>query len=326
MRAATHIMRSTRRIPLHSLLDSLEQTVCHLAPVSSPIKQAKVAARAQSARDSAKRALHMKAGTLTPRSARGSSGGGCLKAQAHTQKAVIELYEAYVVRQEVDEARRRDAEKREGVAGALSARLPDAGTFMDVLRLYYPTFTTSTLEMMTKDAKAGIDAIDRRAFISSAKGSYADRMRLAFSKSDKDGSGGLSVDEFVTAIQRCGAQPPGFSRDRPATRDDLAAMFKDADEDGNGLLDFDEFLELCARQTWLVSAFERIVDAGVRHKLRSEEARLSAIFRHPVSPRSRLVLSPTSGRRRRPSMFNLRTTDEVADTLARAERAETAAG
>jgi len=68
-----------------------------------------------------------------------------------------------------------------------------------------------------------------------------------------------------------------------------------------------------------VAAFERIVEAGVRHRLRDEQAKLSALFRHPVSPISRLVISP-GGRRRRPSLFNLRPTHEVADTLARADR------
>ena len=79
--------------------------------------------------------------------------------------------------------------------------------------------------------------------------------------------------------------------------------------------DFDEFLELCARQPWLVAAFERIIESGVRRKLKMEEARLTTIFRHPISPLSRLVRTP-NGHRFRPGLHNLRPTEEIGDAIA----------
>ena len=53
---------------------------------------------------------------------------------------------------------------------------------LDVLKLYYPSFSKATLDMMVKDAKEVMDAIDRRRFVTRAKGTYAERLRLAFSK------------------------------------------------------------------------------------------------------------------------------------------------
>ena len=99
----------------------------------------------------------------------------------------------------------------------------------------------------------------------------------------------------------------------------LRALFAQADENGDGILQFDEFLELCAHQPWLVSAFDKIVEHGVRRKLRSEEARLSTIFRTPISPLSRMVMSPGGRGRFRPCMIDLRPVDEVGALLEEAD-------
>ena len=171
---------------------------------------------------------------------------------------------------------------------------------------------------MIRDAKEGMDAIDRRAFIARAKGSYADRLKLAFERADKDGSGGLSVDEFIVAVQATGAQPPGRSKTYPVSERDLKALFVAADADGNGVVDLDEFLEMCAHHPWLVKAFDRVVELGVKRKLKAEEMRLLTIFRHPVSPLSRCVHSP-KGSKFRPGLIHLRSTNEIGEALGRAE-------
>jgi len=286
------------RVPLRSLLDSLERVVLQCA---SPERVgSNLASKLEGAQPPR---------ATSARSQRASSGVFDLTSASHTNKRVAELYEHYTTRLEVEEARRQTPRTGKD--------MPEAGTFLDVLKLYYPSFSRATLEMMVKDAKEAIDAIDRRRFVARAKGTYADRLRLAFSKSDSDSSGELGIDEFVDAVMRVGASPPG---QKPMSKDQVERLFAAADTDSSGTLDFNEFLELCAQQPWLVAAFERIVDAGVRHRLRDEQAKLSALFRHPVSPISRLVISP-GGRRRRPSLFNLRPTHEVADTLARADRA-----
>lgn len=57
----------------------------------------------------------------------------------------------------------------------------------------------------------------------------------------------------------------------------------------------------------------------VKRKLKTEEARLSTLFRVPVSPRSRCVVA-RDGRRYRPGLYDLRRVDEVGDLLSRAEK------
>ena len=133
-------------------------------------------------------------------------------------------------------------------------------------------------------------------------------------------AGELSLDEFIQAIKATGAQPPGRSKAYPASDADLARLFANADTDGNGVLDLDEFLEMCAHHPWLVKAFDRIVELGVRRKLQAEEARLTTIFRHPVSPLSRCVKTPRGSGRRRPSLFDLRPMNEVGESLERAKK------
>ena len=58
---------------------------------------------------------------------------------------------------------------------------------------------------------------------------------------------------------------------------------------------------------------------GVRRKLRSEEVRLSTIFRTPISPLSRMVVSPGGRGRFRPCMCDLRPVDEVGSLLEEAD-------
>jgi len=257
---------------------------------------------------------------------RKGGGSGGMGASWHIRKHVLELYESFVIRK--DFAKDRCAGMLEGAASADAIRHPDPGSFVDVLKLYYPTFARQTLESMIAEARDGIELIDRRKWVAGAKGTYAERLKLAFVKHDKDGSGGLSMSEFVGAVQTGarapqpdgnGAKAPPGSASAAPTQEELHALFAAADTDGDGVLDFDEFLELCAQQPWLVSAFDRIVELGVRRKLRTEEARLSAIFRHPVSPTSRLVKTP-GGHRWRPSLFDLRPSDEVGDLTRKFDR------
>lgn len=315
MQAAKHIMSQARRLPLKGLLDSLEQSIVRLA---SPQKVAP-RPKGPGARQPLK--WNMPPPPPPPPGAklkRIGSGVGFHSSRKH----VCELYERYVTRGEVEEARRAAADHRITEAAEATARskaVPEVGSFTEVLKLYYPHFSQRTLDEMVADAKEGMDAVDRRAFIARAKGNYADRLRLAFSQSDKDRSGGLSVDEFVGAVRATGAQPPGRSRSHPASHEEMTALFAAADADGNGTLDFDEFLEMVASQPWLVRAFDRVVERGVRRKLQMEEARLTTIFRHPVSPISRLVKTD-EGRRFWPSLHDLRPVHEIGESLERGAR------
>jgi len=146
---------------------------------------------------------------------------------------------------------------------------------------------------------------------------------------DTDGNEGLSLSEFVDAVKlhEGGASrraavggADGDAPAKPADADagsaggsssaELAAAFASADRDGSGSLDFDEFLELVAANPQLVASFEDILAAGCQRRRNENEQRTSVIFRHAVSPTSHGVVSP-SGRRRRPSLFDLKKVDQV---------------
>lgn len=294
MRAARHVVGQARKETLNSMLNRLEKAVGIAPPSPKVLPQRKASQQASSAK----------------------------LPSNHVQRHVCELYEQFVVNQEVKQARNagRTASQRQDLAA------PSVDSFLDVLKVYYPSYSKKTLEMMLRDAKDGIELVDRRHFIQRAKGSLADRLKLAFSNSDKDKNGSLSVDEFIKSVEATGAQPPGYSASRPCPGDELKAIiakiFNDGDTNSDGKLDLDEFVELCGRETWLVSAFDRIVELGVRRKLKSEEQRLGMIFRVPISPVSRLVIgSPSSSRRRyRPGLFDLRRADDVGMMMSTSER------
>merc|ERR1711988_1182168 len=97
-------------------------------------------------------------------------------------------------------------------------------------------------------------------------------------------------------------------------------IFAKADTDGNGVLDVDEFVELCGQQPWLVSAFDSVLETGVRRSRAREESRLVTLFRHPVSPVSRVITEPGGQRRFRPSLHDLRPAQDIGDQLARASQ------
>ena len=132
------------------------------------------------------------------------------------------------------------------MATAAKMRAPDAGSFTDVLKLYYPHFSKATLESMVNEAREGIELIDRRHWIASAKGTYAERLKLAFERSDKDGSGGLSMAEFIAAVKATGVKPPATVDGRPAPRDRdelLHQVFVSADANGDGMVS-------CSPEPW----------------------------------------------------------------------------
>lgn len=307
IKAAKHICEKARRVPLSNLIDKIERTARSItaSPATVLPKQ------------------HQ------PRRPEPIVPALQVRKQMHTSKHVCELYEAYTMEQEVEEARSKTASSLALPRSSQQPPKPVVSSFLELLKAHYPSYSRSTLEMMVRDAKDGIERIDQRQFIARAKGRYADRLRLAFVETDKDKSGGLSVEEFIKAVDGTGAQPPGYSGTRPASRSDLRGVvrkiFTEGDANADGILDFDEFLGICAKQPWLVGAFDKIVDIGVRRKLKNEEHRLRTIFRVPISPRSRCVVG-TDGERFRPGLFDLRRVDDVGELLSRAEQSASRAG
>ena len=236
-RAARSVANAAKRVPLHALLDQLERTVSqHL--MTSPAKVAPRARATGALQPSPRPEQHS---GHPPLVGRGSGGD-------HMLKHVVELYDSFVVREEVVKAK---AIHDSSSSSAVTAPAPSAGSFLDLLHLYYPSFSRTTLESMVRDAREGIDAVDRRRFLIMAKGHYAARLKMAFLNCDKDKSGGLSVDEFIAAVQSTGAKPPTTSKINStptpkaplspnAAARTLRVLFAQADENRDGILQFDE--------------------------------------------------------------------------------------
>jgi hypothetical protein len=109
--------------------------------------------------------------------------------------------------------------------------------------MYYPTFSRPMLDEMLADARNGIDEIDRRRWAVRTRATQAERVRLAFDKSDKDKNGGLDLDEFLAAVQDAcdGGRVRAHASTPMPTLEELRHLFTSADADGNGVLDVDEF-------------------------------------------------------------------------------------
>ena len=77
------------------------------------------------------------------------------------------------------------------------------------------------------------------------------------------------------------------------------------DTDGNGVLDLDEFVTLVSRSSVLSKAFGCILQTARHRRERTEHERLDTIFRTIPAEAS------PSGRRHRPSLFDLRVVHDV---------------
>ena len=255
-----------------------------------------------------------------------------------THKRVLQLYAAYEQAQEAGEmAKERSrvaplssslalVQRRPATAGAIAVR---QSSFIQVLKAHYPLADKQTVDAMLAAVKPSIDAADRRRWIRRVRASQGDQLRMAFESADVNGDGGISLKEFLAAVTEAaraanaGVTRGGGARAALAAEGDtsltssLEALFLAADTDGNGTLDFDEFLAMCASQPTLVACFDAIIEAGVRRVRKREDARFSTLFRFPVSPASRKIRSPSSGMSFRPTLYDLRRTDEVQELTVR---------
>ena len=195
-------------------------------------------------------------------------------------------------------------------------------TFEGLLKSYYRSATATELEAMLAIAEPQHAKDERRRWIADAKAQHAERIRMAFLMGDANGDGVLSMAEFAEAValhrgQRgaaaaaAGEEEGDESSSGAISQEELAAVFEEADKDHNGVLDLDEFMALIASHPKLMNNFEDLIEAGVQRRLREEERRLNQLFKAPVSPQSRSVLASPSGRRRRPSLADLRAVEDV---------------
>ena len=181
----------------------------------------------------------------------------------------------------------------------------ECASFEAVIRLYFRRAREVEIEQMLTLCEPAYEALERRRWIARMRRTATDEIKQAFYAGDGDGSGMLSLAEFSEAVALHRGERHGVAQ-RAGVTGELEAAFKRADHDGNGLLDFDEFLEFVASNPGFVKSFDAILTIGSKRKARQEESRKSLIFRSCISPGSHCVVSPTTGRRRRPSLFDLR--------------------
>ena len=179
---------------------------------------------------------------------------------------------------------------------AASMSLPAARkSFEALLRLYYRTATPKELAAMLELVAPEMSALVRGTWVARTKSQHGSAIAKTFARVDADGSGGIDLDEFLGAVAEART---------PIDEERMRALFAAGDKDGNGVLSLDEFMNLLSQSAELVEAFGDILSAANAKQLRTESKRLSAFLK------SSTICSP-SGRKRRPSLNDLRPMDEV---------------
>ena len=341
------VSRAQTRVPLHMLLDQLELRASaalagrfapspdkwskgpHFArPKGTASSRPKSTAAVKVAPRLVPAAVLAAAPTAVPAAA--PAAAPAAHRYPHVRREVHVLYENWIEQRNRQPSLVRPSSawfKQTQKAGrparpASAAQPPPPSSFLEVLRMYYPTFSRPMLDEMLADARNGIDEIDRRRWAVRTRATQAERVRLAFHKSDKDKNGGLDLDEFLAAVQDAcdGGRVRARASTPVPTLQELRHLFTSADADGNGVLDVDEFVALCATQTWLVAAFDKVVEMGLQRRRSREHAKLSTLFRHPISPLSRAIHEPNGQRRFRPSLHDLRPTTDIGEEVARNQK------
>jgi len=195
-------------------------------------------------------------------------------------------------------------------------------SFEALLRTYYRSASRAEMEAMLTLVTPSMVSMERRRWVVETKAKHERAIRTAFLMSDEDGDGALSLQEFANAVaihrsegtlpkQSVNGSGPNGSVGTLSDAE-LESVFHAHDKDRNGKLDLEEFLDVVGSHPSLAASFESILRHGVTKRIRMEERKLQTVFRSTwsISPSSRGILSP-SGRRRRPSLFDLRARDEV---------------
>ena len=180
---------------------------------------------------------------------------------------------------------------------------PAAPSFEAVLRVYYRGASARELEPMLEVASSALEEIKRRSWIAKCRANATEQIRQAFMVGDENCDGKLSLNEFCEALK--------IHRGDDDEESSLVEMFEQADSDGDGSLDLPEFLELVSRHPELRRSFDHLLKLGCTKRMALEDHRSAMLFRQPVSPDTRTVRSP-SGRRRRPSLLDLRSEQDIS--------------
>ena len=219
--------------------------------------------------------------------------------------------------------------------------LSSANSFEAVLRVYYRNLASSELEAMLMLCEPILTEAVRKQWICDLKARCHEQIRTAFFMADDDGSGGLSLEEFSSAVAlhrgeaalggtsnaasafsasasinaACGGGASSSSAAGSSSNAhvgggaeevsaEMRALFLAGDRDGNGVLDEDEFYELVSTSAELRKSFAHILALGSRKRADAKKFEHMLMFDAPYSPASHAIVSP-SGKRHRPNLTDL---------------------
>lgn len=235
---------------------------------------------------------------------------------SHVRKEVMLLFDAFAMMQNQPTVDPPHVGAKPPTAGAKAAAptpasratsllgmyrgklVPSKRSFESVLRMNgFKSASQDEVEAMLALVATPLEQLATGQWVENAKRTYGAEVRAAFTRADKDGSGGIDLSEFAIAVEA-------------ANVDDthMRLLFDAADANGDGVLDVNEFLQLVATSSTLRPAFGDILHAAKEKRDRAEFDRLSSLFRNPNA--LRVALSP-SGRRRRPALCDLRSLNEL---------------
>ena len=148
----------------------------------------------------------------------------------HKRKNVVELYHAAKSEFHPEDVKER---KRK---------------FFEVLKLYYPYFTSMELESAYMSIKTIEESYIHQKKIVEMHGNYGERIVKLFGVIDKDKSGSISIEEFKNAFKSYGLNI-----------ENIDEQFKNADADGNGTLDVMELLAFLSSNKFIMQHFESVL-------------------------------------------------------------------
>lgn len=198
----------------------------------------------------------------------------------------------------------------------------------DLRNAFGALFHSNSASAATDDPSALPVHIDD--FLSAVRGALATAQQPSCLRSLPRGSGSRAASAVTSAVSSASSSSSAFSLELESLQASLASAADDAVQDGGGhggggggTIGLSELLERCATHPSVVAAFDDIVDIGLNAAKDRERARLSAVYRHPVSPAKSdgrggcVVKSPSSGVRFRPTLHDLRPVHEVESRLPR---------
>ena len=133
------------------------------------------------------------------------------------------------------------------------------------------------------------------------------------------GSGSRAASAFSASAMSAASSASALMLEELTTVLQAAAIGADAYGYDMGAIEPDTLIELCGSLPRVAAIFEAAIECGEKMIREKDRARLATMYRHPVSPASRCVKSPSvrGAGLRRPTLFDLRPAHEVEQLMPR---------